>query len=263
MKKLIITLSVALGIITGCSSDEETSQKETVSPSLDIIEVSLKIPDNVNLNEEVLLQTHVIQGKDKVDDADEVKFEISNAVNGENDMLIAENNGNGTYSVKKTFDENGVYSITAHVTARSMHSMPSKEITVGDGVSPSDQSKSGEEDAASHDTDHHSEASHQEHSHHDSSLEITFNQETTFTLNQEVLLKTELKLNDTSFEGAKVRFELVPDNSEKAEWLDATETEKGVYTAPYTFTKIDSYHVQIHVNKEEIHEHKIFMFSVK
>jgi hypothetical protein len=261
MKKRLFTCIMALGIITGCSSDDKTSQTE--SPSLDIIEVSIETPETVNLKEEVLLQAHVSQGTDKVDDADEVKFEISQTGKSATEMLIAENNGNGTYSVKKTFEENGIYTVTAHVTARSMHSMPRKEIKVGDGGTASSQSEPSEEDSKSHDSDHHSDSSHQEHSHHDSSLEMTFNQETSFTVNQEVLLKTELTLNNTALEGAKVRFELVPDKGEKSEWLDAVETDKGVYTAPFTFTNVDSYHVQIHVNKDEIHEHKIFMLNVK
>jgi hypothetical protein len=260
MKKLLVTFIMAIGIITGCSSDDKAGQKETESPSLDIIEVSIEAPETVNLNEEVLIQAHVTQGTDKVDDAQEVKFEISQAGIDKNEMLMAENNGNGTYSVKKTFEVNGIYTVTAHVTARSMHSMPSKDITVGDGVT---QGESGEGASTSHEADHHGDSTHQEHSHHESSLEITFNKETSFPVNQEVLLKTELTLNETAFEGAKVRFELVPEKGEKSEWLDATESEKGVYTAPFTFTKTDSYHVQIHVNKDEIHDHKIFMFSVK
>jgi hypothetical protein len=263
MKKLLVTFIMAIGIITGCSSEDKAGQKETESPSLDIIEVRIEAPETVNLNEEVLLQAHVTQGTDKVDDAQEVKFEISQAGIDKNEMLMAENNGNGTYSVKKTFEVNGVYTVTAHVTARSMHSMPSKNITVGDGVTPANPTESGEEASTSHETDHHSDSSHQEHSHHDSHLEMTFNEETSFSINQEVLLETRLKLDEIALEGAKVRYEIIPDNGDKSDWIDAAETDKGIYTAPFTFTKADTYHVQIHVNKDELHEHKIFMFSVK
>lgn len=44
--------------------------------------------------------------------------------------MIAEHQGKGVYSIITTFQEAGTYSVTAHVIARGMHNMPTKEYKV-------------------------------------------------------------------------------------------------------------------------------------
>ena len=43
------------------------------------------------------------------------------------------NEKDGLYTAETTFDHDGLFHIQVHVTARGFHTMPIKEVTVGDG----------------------------------------------------------------------------------------------------------------------------------
>jgi hypothetical protein len=254
MKKIAVVLVLLIGIIAGCSSKKDEAGQVDSNTTPAIIEVSIQMPDTINPNEEVTIQALVTQGSEKVDDANEVKFEIEKVGQEDNETVEGQNDGKGIYSIKKTFTENGDYKVTAHVTARSMHSMPNKEFTVGTTV--------GEE---GHEEGHSEGHDDQEagHGHHDASTEIIFDQDTTFSTNKEETLKTTIKHEGSPLLGARVRYEVIADDGSTPEWIEAKEDTNGSYSAIKTFNKAGSYHVQIHVNKDEIHEHKVMMIDVK
>jgi hypothetical protein len=254
MKKILIALILFGGIVAGCSNDKENIQQDEQSPSLEFVEVSIQTPEQIKLNEETQIQAIVTQGTDQVDDANEVKFELYKVGQEEHEKIDAQNDGKGVYSIKKTFSENGQYSVIAHVTARSMHTMPKKEFTVGtpEEEVTHENHGSNEETATGH-----------EGSHHESSVEFDFNQDNDFVVNKEVILNTSLTHENAPLAGAKVRYEIIPADESKKVWLDAKEEGEGIYLAPTSFKEAGMYHVQIHVNKEEIHEHKVIMIDVK
>lgn len=259
MKKLGLLLMILIVVLFGCSKENNKTEQDNSSNSLEIIEVSIQMPEKIKLNEEATIQALVTQGKDKVDDANEVKFEIGKAGQVENESIKAQNDGDGLYTIKKTFTENGKYVVTAHITARSMHSMPKKEFTVG-------AEDMGQEAETSKDTNQestHEDGHGDQHSHHESNVEIAFNEADQFETNKEVTLKAILKQHNAPFEGAKVKFEIISENSTKSEWLNAKEDEIGIYSALSTFNNPGTFHVQIHVNKGEIHDHKVVMITVK
>jgi hypothetical protein len=259
MKKILIALILFAGIVAGCSNEKDNTKQNVDTPSLEFIEVAIQTPEPINLNEEVNIQAIVTQGTDQVDDANEVSFEIWKVGQEEHEKLEAQNDGKGVYSIKKTFSENGQYAVIAHVTARSMHSMPKKEFTVGPPEEEATHEEHGnDEDTATIHNDHQDD-----HGHHESSLEFDFNQENPFTVNKEVILNTSLTHEDAPLTGAMVRYEIVPNDDSKTIWLDAKEEGEGTYIAPTTFQKTGIFHIQIHVNKDEIHEHKVIMIDVK
>ncbi|MGD6993231.1 FixH family protein [Sutcliffiella horikoshii] len=128
MKKLLLVVVPFLLLLVGCTS---ASEEKT---SLEVVEVEIKLPENVKEEEEVVVKTLVTQGEEKVEDAKEVQIEIWNVEKGkENSVLLdAEHVGDGVYEVKHSFDERGVYRVQSHVTARDMHVMPTKQLVVGD-----------------------------------------------------------------------------------------------------------------------------------
>jgi hypothetical protein len=261
MKKILVALILFGGIIAGCSSEKDNTQKNEETPSLEFVEVSIQTPEQIKLNEEIEIQAIVTQGTDQVDDANEVKFELWKVGQEEHEEIEAQNDGKGVYSIKKTFSENGQYTVIAHVTARSMHSMPKKEITVGTPEEEVTHEDHGNEEdtAIGHDDSQHED----DHGHHESSLKFDFNQDNAFIVNKEVILNTSLTHENAPLTDAKVRYEIIPDDESKKVWLDAKEEGEGIYLAPTTFKEAGTYHVQIHVNKEEIHEHKVIMIDVK
>lgn len=128
MRKILLGFILFSGVLAGCSNQSDT----TSGKEPQMVEVSIKfVPEKIKPNEKEKIEAIVTQGKDKVSDANEVKFEIWKTGQDQHEMLEARNEGKGVYSINKTFPDNGQYFVTAHVTARSMHTMPNQGFTVG------------------------------------------------------------------------------------------------------------------------------------
>lgn len=265
MKKAIIAFILLISIMAGCATQKDQDQQNGSNQSLEIIEVTIQTPETINPNEEVTIQALVTQGSDKVGDANEVKFEIWKDGQEEHEMIKGQNDGKGIYSTKKTFTDNGKYYVIAHVTARSMHAMPKKEFIVG--TLEEHEHEGTEEGHAVHEGNEEGHAKHEEgHGHHNASVEIDMALDESYLINKETTLKTTIKHEGIPLQGAKVRYEVIShDDSNNVEWIDAKEDGDGIYTALTTFKEKGTYHVQIHVNKDEneIHEHKVIMIDVK
>jgi hypothetical protein len=257
MKKIVVSLILLLIVMVACSKEKETTDQTDKVPEM--IEVNIQTPETININEEVTIQTIVTQGIDKVDDANEVKFEFWKVGQEEHKTVVAQNDGDGVYSMSHSFTENGQYVVISHVTARSMHSMPRKEFIVGS----LEEAKGTQEITEETQDTAHEEGHDDHHGHHESSLTIELNQENVFSVNKEVTLSSTLTNENAPLLGAKVRFEIIPEDESKTEWLDANEEGEGVYSALTTFKNPGMYHIQIHVNKDELHEHKVIMVTVK
>lgn len=141
MGKKISLLIMIFGLILlaacGQNNDDATSDADTEDQeALKTLNVAFEVPETADLNEDVTLKAIVTYGDEEVVDADDVEFEYWLAGHEDNStMLDAENNEDGTYTQTVSFDQDGEYEIYAHVTARDLHTMPKKAITVGNGAS--------------------------------------------------------------------------------------------------------------------------------
>jgi hypothetical protein len=123
----VLSISILFILLTACKDNQEHSEKASLEP----IKVEIITPNRLAIGKTVNLQIKVTQSNENVDDADEVEFEIwKDDDRSHSDMASAKNIGEGIYEVKKSFKEEGTYSIQTHVTARSMHSMPTKQVVV-------------------------------------------------------------------------------------------------------------------------------------
>lgn len=122
-KVFLLLVSALLIIMAACSHNEHEQSA--------ILNVKIQVKSPLEVNKETEIACFVTYGNEKVDDADEVKFEIWKQGSEQHEMLKAKHKGNGKYTVTKTFTEAGTYSIVAHVTARSMHNMPKIDVVVG------------------------------------------------------------------------------------------------------------------------------------
>ncbi|WP_080844185.1 FixH family protein [Cytobacillus gottheilii] len=153
MKKWIFSLGLLSVVLAGCGNDggEDRADNEAVPA---IIEASLEVPENAEVGNEVSFTVTVMQANEPVDDADEVVFEIWKGEEREqSEELEAVSEGEGKYTVKKSFEEDGIYSVQSHVTARDLHTMPKKTIMVGN-TEAADQGEQDEEES-SHDHEDH------------------------------------------------------------------------------------------------------------
>ncbi|WP_153127049.1 FixH family protein [Peribacillus tepidiphilus] len=124
MKKLLGLALISLFVLGGCSQENEVPE---------LIEVKFKtIPETIKVNEEVEVVATVTQGTERVEDADEVKFEIwkEGQTEEQHKKIEAKHTKNGEYKITYVFKETGKYYVISHTTARGMHNMPKNEVIV-------------------------------------------------------------------------------------------------------------------------------------
>lgn len=126
--------------MVGCSKPNDNSSKIP-----EMLEVKLSVqPETGQVNQPIIFEAKVTQGKEKVNDADAVIFEIWRAKDEKHEKIEIKHAQDGIYKLEKSFPQEGTYYIISHVTARDMHNMPKKEFVVG---TPSEA-----EDGKTHDT---------------------------------------------------------------------------------------------------------------
>jgi protein SCO1 len=87
--------------------------------------------DAFKVDKKGLLEIKVTQKNKPVSDAEEVMFEIWKKGDQKGSKTYkGKNSGNGIYSLPYTFNNKGIFEVTAHVTARGSHTMPTKEFSV-------------------------------------------------------------------------------------------------------------------------------------
>ncbi|MCR8849632.1 FixH family protein [Rossellomorea sp. SC111] len=248
MKKISLFMLVgflALFIAACGNSNEDNGAKD--DEKLEPIEAKLDVPEKGEKGQTISLSTKVTQGDENVEDADEVKYEIwKNDHKEESEMIEAKHDKAGVYKAEKTFEEDGVYTVQVHVTARDMHTMPKTEIAIGE-VEAGEHEEAGD--------DHH---------HGESSVSIHLMKTDSVTAGEEAEMMVHVENEEAALEDAKVRLEIYQDGQEKHEWVDLTPGEAGKYNGSYTFPEKGSYNVQVHVTKgEEIHEHTLETVEVQ
>jgi len=143
MMKLRSFVSLFLGVfllalmLVGCTSDQAKpsglhNMNMNMNMSMEPIEVELRwSPDEIVVNQKITFEALVTQDSAPVDDAKEVLFEVKSK-DYEDHKLEFQGKlvGDGIYQAEGIIKLAGVYTVTSHVTARSLHSMPSKELTV-------------------------------------------------------------------------------------------------------------------------------------
>lgn len=118
-------------VLAACGGDDDDSN---VEDELDMLEVDFTVPEDAEVGEAVELEAYVTYGGEDVSDADEVDFEIWEMCDKDNSVHeTPTNNDDGTYTLEYTFDDDGIYEVYAHTTAHDMHTMPKKEIKIGEG----------------------------------------------------------------------------------------------------------------------------------
>lgn len=138
MKKYSLIGIVLLLLLTSCSL---TAKKEDQVPEMLNVELSVH-PAKGEVNQPVIFEAKVTQGSEKVNDADEVTFEIWRANDPNHEKIEIKHPKEGVYRLEKSFSQEGTYYIISHVTARDMHNMPKKEFVIGNPSEPEKSSNS-------------------------------------------------------------------------------------------------------------------------
>ncbi|MFP3918377.1 FixH family protein [Lysinibacillus telephonicus] len=132
MKKniFIIFILIISAVLSGCSlkpNVEKLYKEETP------LEAEIIIPNNFSDNEKETIQVNLTQEGEKVKDADFVHFEIWKQDGTVKYYMEEANNlGNGTYSISKDFDSEGLYFVKVHAGNKGSIIMPRKQFVVGE-----------------------------------------------------------------------------------------------------------------------------------
>lgn len=128
MKNLLIIMLIA-SVLSACTAKNEPAVTDKDKAILD---AELMLPKEIALHQEAALEVRVTQGGEAVEDAVQVQFAIWRLNSeGTSTLIEAKHEQDGIYRVNYTFEEDGVYSIQSHVSARSQHVMPKRQIAVG------------------------------------------------------------------------------------------------------------------------------------
>lgn len=258
MKKFTFVMGILLVMaLAACGNDGESNQDAELP---ELLEVELNLPEeNLEVGSDLALEAYVSQGGEAVEDANEVKFEVLKKGDTESEMLEAEHQGKGIYTVNKKFEAEGVYSVTAHVTARNMHNMPRKELVVGNPVEPEADTHEEHEEGANSDAHAHGHG----HDHGEPAVLVKLESGFDMVANESTDLSVLITEKDEPLTEATIRFEIWKEGQEKHEFIDATEAGDGVYQASKTFESAGNHLINVHINKGELHEHQLFSVTVK
>ncbi len=247
-KKLTILILISmLGLVIAACGNKKDTNNADEEKKLVPIEVKLDVPEHGEKGKAVSFSAKVKQGDENVDDASEVKYEVwENGHKEESEMIEAKHDKNGVYNAEKTFDEDGVYTVQVHVTARDMHTMPKAEIQIGEATANHDEG----EDHDDHD--------------HEGSVSIHLMKPDTIKANEEAKMMVQVENEEQPLKDAKVRFEIYKEGQEKHEYVELDSSKAGEYEVSYAFPESGTYNVQVHVTKgEELHTHKMETVEVQ
>lgn len=234
---------ITLIILSACGKDNINLNEEL--PTLD---VEFELPEFAEVGETIELKAIVTYDNEPVKDANEVNFEYWENDDKENSITIDSiNHHDGTYTAEIIVENDAVYSVYAHTTAKALHTMPLRSVIVG---SPDIEIDDNTNEA-----------------HHEGSDEfgMHFMDLEDVKTKEEIQLMVHLHMGDKPFEAAKVRYEIWNDDiSDKHDWIDAEESSPGEYVAAHRFKEAGTYTIQIHVEDDDgLHEHEEHKVDVK
>ncbi|MFE4143916.1 FixH family protein [Peribacillus sp. YIM B13472] len=131
MKKYIcISLIFIFSLfLSACSLEKDvTNLYKEETP----LEAEIIIPESFSVNTQETMKAVLTQGGQMVENADYVHFEIWKQDGSlKYSMEQAKEEGNGTYTLSKNFDSDGLYYIKVHASNDGSIIMPQKQFIVG------------------------------------------------------------------------------------------------------------------------------------
>jgi hypothetical protein len=157
MMKKLAWLGLSVLLLGACGTGE--TETSGAGNTMEEVAVEFNTGQTAEVAEEVVLSVTVTQGDEAVEDADEVVYEVwESGHRKDGEMITAEHTADGVYEAQTVFEEEGLYYMQAHTTARRLHAMPKQEITVGnpdpESIVPDDSDDSEGMDMMEHHSGH-------------------------------------------------------------------------------------------------------------
>ncbi|WP_414044767.1 FixH family protein [Macrococcus equi] len=135
MKKLLL-IGASVIMLTACGQEKkheghEGHSSQSESKAVTPLTVDLKAPAKVKAGDKVKITATVKHGKEFVNNADEVMFEIIKDKDMKHSVKEKVKKAEkGVYELEYTFKDKGHYNVISHVTAHNQHTMPNADVTV-------------------------------------------------------------------------------------------------------------------------------------
>src|SRR5690625_7137929 len=134
----MVLLAFALAMLVACNNDESTNEDDTTTDEEDelvALEVEFNVPETADADETVELEAIVTYGAEMVEDADEVEFEYWEGEDTDNSTTIdSVKEGEDRYTAEVEFEEVGLYSMFAFMTARESSTLSKQRVCIDDRV---------------------------------------------------------------------------------------------------------------------------------
>ncbi|WP_432352392.1 FixH family protein [Sporosarcina sp. A2] len=254
-RQLVVSTALIALLATGCGQNDEANKNASTEDEMVVpIAVEVTVPETGEAGELVHLAAAVTQGDEKVTDANDVEYEIWQEGKKEESWMVKSNQKtDGLYEADATFENDGVYHVQVHVTARDMHTMPMKQITIGKGETQTAVSEESTE-------------AHEHHGHHGQTVGFSmhFMEPENIKMNEPAMMMVHLQQDEKALEQARVRLEVViNDQADKAQWVTLTEDKAGEYMGEVPFDESGTASVTVHVeNDTGLHEHETHTLTI-
>jgi hypothetical protein len=130
----IFVAMFSLFVVIGCNNDQSNHEgmnmgdNDSLTPI--IVELSIQ-PEQVKVNDKIMIEVLVTQNNKQVTDANKVLIEfVPLNESGTHIEMEAIHAGEGKYVIETSMEQPDTYSVISHVTVGAMHSMPKKELIV-------------------------------------------------------------------------------------------------------------------------------------
>lgn len=134
MKKTLLVLLLACFIclmLSACSllKQDAASLYKKETP----LEAEIALPASIKANAVTEIKVILHQNGEAVNNADYVHFEVSKQDgSAKRVMEVADKQGNGVYSIKKTLSSDGLFYVKVHASYNDSIIMPQKQFIVGE-----------------------------------------------------------------------------------------------------------------------------------
>ncbi|MFB9754910.1 FixH family protein [Paenibacillus hodogayensis] len=127
---LVLLAAVGIAALGGCAS--APSGAVDGDGVAEIIQVMIRtVPETLTSGKPVKVEARITQAGEAVDDAKKVDFELWKRGETKHRTIAGKHQGDGVYAVETTFPSDGIYYVVAHANGWNMHSMPRRQLVVG------------------------------------------------------------------------------------------------------------------------------------
>lgn len=142
---------IVLVALVGCLLDEDVAEQYKKETPL---EIDIQVPEYIEAKENTEVTFELSQNGESVSTLDDLSVTTWMVDSETTKQLVAENVGNGEYSVETSFDQDGIYHMKVTASKNNATIMPTKQFIVGNYEEEVNEPTEDEHEGHDHDSHH-------------------------------------------------------------------------------------------------------------